>query len=207
MTVVLSAAPLWAMAQGTSTSKRTTEFADFKPALVQTTKGQVLKVPQANILLKRSSLIYRSMGSRTMEAATDIISSVDIEGRHYERIDSLLAWRVDTVGDNALYCVTRIDREALRNNIINSQQMTDLQLNSLLLDVTTVGPNDSDIVYPLVNTYYFKLKGKFVPCHERELYRHVPKSRRHDYKVALSMPDFSWTSRKSLMDILRNITQ
>jgi hypothetical protein len=206
MTILLAAAPLAMTAQGTATTKRTTEFAEFKPALVLTANGQRLTVPEANILLKRSSLIYLSQGRRTMEAATANIRAVDFSDRHYERIDSLLAWRVDSVGDNALYCVTRIDIEALKNNIINNRQMTDLQLNSLLLDVTTVGPNDSDLVYPLVNIYYFKLKGKFVRCHERELYRHVPKDRRHDYEVALSMPNFSWTSRQSLMDVLRSIT-
>lgn len=203
--LVLCMSPLLVQAQGIGTTVRTTEYADFKPAMVRTVKGQVVTVGQANILLKRSTLIYRSASRRILEAAMGNIQSVDFDDRHYDRIDSMLAWRVDTLGSNALYCVKRIDMEALKNIIINNRQMTDVELNSLQLGITTLDISDSDLVYPLVYNYFFKLDGKFVRCQERELNRHVSKQRRQAYKVALSMPNFSWTSRQSLMDVLRAI--
>lgn len=189
------------------TLHRVTAFAEWQPALVTLNDGRRVTAPQANIFLKRSSLIYRNSLGRTMEALTDGIATVDIGGRHYARVDSLLCWQVDTVGQNALYCCTRIDLPSLRQQILNSRDMTDVQLNSLLMSTTTVDARDEDIDYPMINIYYYWYRGRWVRAHERALSRVVPKSCRGAYKTALAMPTFSWTDAHSLMEVLRSITE
>lgn len=207
-TMLLACLQLCAWSQTPGMTKYTIQWKDYRPAIVTTTDGKKVTVGQANILLKRSTLVYRSvLRNHIMEAQMDNIKCVDFGDRHYERIDTTLAWRVDTVGKNALYCVTKIDQHAFRQNLINNRQMTNVELNTEYVETATLDPADSDIEYPVVNIYYYYLNGKFVLCHERELYRHVPKAMRERYKVALSMPDFSWSSPKSLLNVLRSITR
>lgn len=189
------------------TSSRVTAFEKWQPALVALKTGKVVRAPKANIFLKKSSFIYQNMSGKTMEVPTENIKSVDIDGRHYVPIDSMLYYRVDTVGKNALYCCTRIDIQSLNQQIINSRDFTNVQLGSDFLNTTTVDAHDGDFDYPLAYIYYYYWNGKWVRVHERTLWHALPKSLRQEYKVAMSLPDFSWTSVKSLMDMLRRISK
>lgn len=197
---------LMGMAQADSAQQRTMAFATYRPALVTLTTGKVVTAPQANVLLKGSVLVYRNPQGRIMEANRKTIKSVDFEDRHYERIDTMLYWRVDTVGDNALYQATYIDMASLRQQILNGRDLTDVQVNSLMLSSTAITVNEADLELPYTNVYYYRYRGKWLRVHERDIDHALPRGKREAYKVALSMPGFSWTDPHSLMDLLRSIS-
>ncbi|MBM6991986.1 MAG: hypothetical protein I3J02_01770 [Prevotella sp.] len=194
-------------AQTTNSTHRILVYPQFKPASITLMNGKVVTVPLANIFLKRSSLIYHSLGGKNMEARLSNIKSVDFDDRHYERIDTMLAWRVDTVGRNALYCVSKIDIASLRNAMLNSRSMTNLELSSSMLNTTTLDVPLDDIEYPIINVYFYVYNGKTFPVHEREITRRIPKSKLYDYKIVTSLPTFSWTDPQSLIDLLRRISK
>lgn len=203
------AVSLWSivgLAQDDSTQHRTMAYANYRPALVTLTTGKVVKAPLANVFLKGSVLVYRNPQGRVMEANRKTIKSVDFEDRHYERIDTMLYWRVDTVGDNALYVATYIDMASLRQQILNGRDMTDVQVNSLMLSSTAITVNEADLELPYTNVYYYRYRGKWLRVHERDIDHALPRGKREAYKVALSMPGFSWTDPHSLMDLLRSIS-
>lgn len=206
---LLLAVSLWSLtslAQADSAHHRTMAFATYRPAVVTLTTGKVVTAPQANVLLKGSVLVYRNPQGRVMEANRKTVKCVDFDDRHYERIDTMLYWRVDTVGDNALYCATYIDMASLRQQILNGRDMTDVQVNSLMLSSTAITLNEEDIDLPYTNVYYYRYRGKWLRVHERDIDHALPRGKREAYKVALSMPGFSWTDPHSLMDLLRSIS-
>ena len=201
---------LWTIAlyaQPQNSSRRITVYPKFKPAVITLMNGQVVTVPQANIFLKGSKLLYRNISRQVMEAKLSNIKTADFDDRHYERIDTMLAWRVDTVGKNALYCVTKIDMVSLHNNIINSRDMTNIDLSNDLLNITTLDVDRENIDYPLVNIFFYRYNGKIIPVHEREIIRRIPKKKLHNYKVVTSLATFSWTDSKSLLDLLKTISK
>ena len=193
-------------AQIDKNSRRIMTYKEFKPAAVTLLNNQVVTVPLANIFMKRSTLVYHNISGKNMEAKLSNVKSVDFDDRHYERIDTMLAWRVDTVGNNALFCVTKIDLSALRNNIINSRSMTNIELTNSLLNTATLDVDMEDFDYPLINIYFYKYNDKIIPVQEREIYRRIPKNKRYDFKVVTSLPTFSWTDPKSLLDLLKHIS-
>ena len=74
-----------------------TVFPDFRPATAYMTDGKKVDIPMANIFLKNSSLLYLS-GEVTKEANTKSLMRVDFADRSYFRIDSVLAYPIDSVG-------------------------------------------------------------------------------------------------------------
>lgn len=206
LTWAVSLWSLMGLAQDDSTQHRTMAYANYRPALVTLTTGKVVKAPLANVFLKGSVLVYRNPQGRVMEANRKTIKSVDFEDRHYERIDTMLYWRVDTVGDNALYVATYIDMASLRQQILNGRDMTDVQVNSLMLSSTAITVNEADLELPYTNVYYYRYRGKWLRVHERDIDHALSRGKREACKVALSMPGFSWTDPHSLMDLLRSIS-
>lgn len=186
---------------------RVTAFPSWEKALVMLTNGKVVQAPKANIFLKRSSLIYLNSRDKTMEVPTYNIKSVDIAGRHYERIDTMLYWCVDTVGKNALYCCARIDANALNQQIVNSRDFTNVQLGSDYLTSTTLDAHDSDFDYPLTYVYYYYFNGKWVKVYDRGVWKIIPKKKKELYKSMVSQPDFTWSNAASLMALLRKISK
>ncbi len=195
------------LAQSDTLSRRTMAFATFRPAVVTLANGKTVNAPQANVFLKGSVLVYRNPQGRVMEANRRTVRSVDFAERHYERIDTMLYWRVDTVGSNALYCATYIDMLSLRQQILNSRNMTDVQMNSLMLSSTALTANDEDFDLPYTNVYYYRYRGKWVRVHERDIDHALPRNKRQAYKLALSMPAFSWSDPHSLLELLRSISE
>ncbi len=195
------------LAQSDTLSRRTMAFATFRPAVVTLANGKTVNAPQANVFLKGSVLVYRNPQGRVMEANRRTVRSVDFAERHYERIDTMLYWRVDTVGSNALYCATYIDMLSLRQQILNSRNMTDVQMNSLMLSSTALTANDEDFDLPYTNVYYYRYRGKWVRVHERDIDHALPRNKRQAYKLALSMPGFSWSAPPSLLELLRSISE
>ena len=189
-----------ARAQTTTTSL--TVYKNFQPATIHLVDGRQMKMALANIFLKNSGLLYIS-GQYTKEANVKTLTKVEFKDRTYYRIDSVLAYQVDTVNHQHLYCAQRLDLEAWRGMMINNRQMTNISLGDMLSYTTTELEDQQDIHFPLVNVYYLQIDGKYVLAHERNLKRVLDKERRRLMASVMSEPGFSWTSEASLLKLLK----
>ena len=186
-----------------------TAFPEFRPATAYMADGKKLDIPMANIFLKNSSLLYIS-GELTKEADTKNLLRVDFKDRTYIRIDSVLAYEVDTVGANALFCAKVLDLKAYKQLLANNSNITNLDLNDLasmnMFQYTTIDINDvKDIHFPVIPLYYYRLDNQFILVHERHLKRVLNKEKRRRMESVMNLPDFSWTNEKSLLKILEVI--
>lgn len=193
-----------ALAQDDNTS-RVTAFNDFRPAQVSLTDGRTLKVPKANIFLKHSTLIYKS-GNSVKEANMRTVKAVDFDDRHYVKIDTVLAFLVDTVEANAVYQQQVIDREAYEASFRNDRMITGIQFGEQINLITLDPQRDSTAVYPVINTFYYKYNGKMVKVHDRELWRMLPKDKRRIMQSMMAEEGFSWTRRESVVRMLQALT-
>lgn len=193
-----------AQAQDDNTS-RVTAFNDFRPAQVSLTDGRTLKVPKANIFLKHSTLIYKS-GNSVKEANMRTVKAVDFDDRHYVKIDTVLAFLVDTVEANAVYQQQVIDREAYEASFRNDRMITGIQFGEQINLITLDPQRDSTAVYPVINTFYYKYNGKMVKVHDRELWRMLPKEKRRIMQSMMAEEGFSWTRRESVVRMLQALT-
>jgi hypothetical protein len=188
-----------------------TVFPEFRPATATMADGKKMDIPMANIFLKNSSLLYIS-GELTKEANTKNLLRVDFKDRSYIRIDSVLAYQVDTVGKNALFCAKVLDLKAYKQLLINNSNITNLNMNDLLsmnmLQYTTVDIGDTqDIHFPVIPLYYYRINDKFVLVHERHLKRFFDKENRRRMESVMNMPGFSWTNEEFLLKILEVIKE
>ena len=188
-----------------------TAFPEFRPATATMADGKKMDIPMANIFLKNSSLLYIS-GELTKEANTKNLLRVDFKDRSYIRIDSVLAYQVDTVGKNALFCAKVLDLKAYKQLLINNSNITNLNMNDLLsmnmLQYTTVDIGDTqDINFPVIPLYYYRINDKFVLVHERHLKRFFDKENRRRMESVMNMPGFSWTNEEFLLKILEVIKE
>ena len=181
-----------------------TVYKEFRPATVLLTDGKKMKLPLANIFLKNSSLLYKS-GVATKEANMSTLLRVDFKDRSYLRIDTLLAYQVDTVGHDVLYCAQMIDMESYRQQITNNREITSLDLDDMIGYTTVDLQDEQDIYFPIKNVFIFRIKGDFVIAHERYLKRLLTKEKRRILASAMAMPGFSWNDEKSLMTLLKMI--
>ena len=208
-TTVLLMAALRVAAQ--EVTPQLTAFPEFRPATATMADGKKMDIPMANIFLKNSSLLYIS-GELTKEANTKNLLRVDFKDRSYIRIDSVLAYQVDTVGTNALFCAKVLDLKAYKQLLINNSNITNLNMNDLLsmnmLQYTTVDIGDTqDIHFPVIPLYYYRINDKFVLVHERHLKRFFDKENRRRMESVMNMPGFSWTNEKFLLKILEVIKE
>lgn len=183
-------------------TRNLTVYKQFKPAIIHLVNGKTLTQPLANIFLRNSTLLYVS-GNHTMQANTQNIESVDFDDRHYIRIDTLLAYHVDSVGNNALYCATMIDVDAYRSLLVNNKQLTNISFGDVMQTATIDIEDAKEIDLPTVDKFFYYYKGKFVPVHERNIIRVIPKDKRHIYRSIISLPDFKWTDKDSLIKLLQ----
>lgn len=179
-----------------------TIYKDFQPARITLTNGKVVAEKQANIFIKNGALLYKH-GVTTMQANMKQIKDVDFADRSYVRIDSLLAYVVDTVKQNKLLCATLLDMDAYRSQMINDRQITDLNIGDNVGVTTIEGmASDEDNQFPLVNHFYYEINGKIVSAHERDIRAIMPKDKRRAYKTIIQSPNFGWSNANSLLKIL-----
>ncbi|MDE7456708.1 MAG: hypothetical protein K2M96_08380 [Prevotella sp.] len=191
----------WGRAQ---TTPAVTVYREFQPATIHLVDGRQLKVSLANIFLKNSSLLYKS-GIDTKEANLKTLTKVEFKNRVYYKIDSLLAYQVDTVGHDALFCAQRIDVEAWRQSVVNNSVMTSLDLGDMIGYTQAELANEQDLHFPLMTLYYFRLNGQFVLAHERRVKRVLNKEKRRLMEAVMGEKDFSWTDEQSLLKLLKVI--
>jgi hypothetical protein len=183
-------------------SNRTTIYKEFKPAVITLIDGKTFKIPQANIFLKNSHLVYKK-GNITMQAMMDNIKSVSFDDRVYFKTDTVLAYIVDTINSNKLLLSTVIDIEAYKRILVNNNQITNISLGDQIGVSTIDVYSHDDMHYPLINCYYFDIKGKCIPVHERTINRELSKEKRRLFKAIMQEPDFNWGNTRFLMQILQ----
>lgn len=186
-----------------------TVYPSFQPATILLNNGDKLKVPLANIFLKNSSLLYMS-GDLVKEADIRTMRQVEFDDRTYIRIDSLLAYQVGAVGDDALYCAKVIDLQSYKQTLANSANITNLDLSNLtnmnMLSYNTIDAIGKDsVLFPVIPRYYFRLNSEFVLVHERHLKRILSKEKRRIMESVMNLPKFSWTDEQFLMKMLEMI--
>lgn len=186
---------------------RTTKFSvypDFKPAIIQLKDGRFIQQRLANIFLKNSSLLYMH-GSQVMEANMDNIVSVKFDDRFYQKVDTLLAYVVDSVGNDVLYQATVIDLPAYTALLRNNQVITNLSLGDMISTTTMDISTSEDFKFPLIDLFYFRFKGKLVKAHERNLSMLLNKDQKRIMRTFVTMNDFSWTKADSLLKLLKSL--
>ena len=202
ITIVLLAT-LKAAAQEQQITSAITVYPNFRPATVILTDGRKLEVPLANML-------YMS-GDDIKEANMSAILRAEFEDRTYIRIDSMLCYQVDSIGDDALFSTKVIDINAYKQSRANSANITNLDLTALTstsssLSYNTIEATDiSELQFPIEQLYFYRLDDKFVRVHERHLKRALPKEKRLIMESVMNMPGFTWTNEKYLMMILEKI--
>ena len=205
--IVLLMAALKVAAQ--EVTPQLTAFPEFRPATVYMADGKKMEIPMANIFLKNSSLLYIS-GELTKEANIKNLLRVDFKDRSYIRIDSVLAYQIDTVGSKALFCAKVLDLKAYQQLLRNNSNITNLDLNDLssmnMFQFSTIDLQDTkDIHFPVIPIYYYRIGNKFVLVHERHLKRAFDKENRRRMESVMNLPGFSWTDDKFLLKILEVI--
>ncbi len=180
-------------------SQRTTVYPQFIPATITLESGKTVKERSANVFMKNGALLYKRNGFN-MQADMDLIKRVDFVDRTYLKVDTMLAYMVDTIGNNKLLCATLIDLEAYKTNLLNNRQITNLELGSQV-NISTMDLSDTN-EYPLTNIYYYEINGKIIKVHERSIMQSIPKNKRRELNTILQSADFSWVDRNSLMRLL-----
>jgi len=182
-----------------------TVYSNFKPSIILLKDGRVLKQPLTNIFLKNSSLLYMQ-GTTSMQANMDNIVSVKFDDRLYTKIDTVLAYEVDSVGaEKKLYKATIIDQVAYRQQLKNNQVITNFDMGDQISTSTIDLSTEDDYKFPLIDLFFYRINGKIVKVHERHLSRILNKEQKRMMKTYLSMPDFDWTDEKWLMELLRKL--
>ncbi len=194
-------------AQSLCAQVRTTKltvYKQFKPSIIQLKDGRKLNQPLTNIFLKNSSLLYLR-GTQSMEASMENIVSVQFDDRLYVKIDTLLCYQVDTVGNDALYRATVIDLNAYQQQLKNNQIITSMDLGEQISTATIDISTEDDYQFPLIDIFYYRFNGKFVRVHERNLQRVLTKEQKRIMKSHIMLPDFSWTKEESLLKLLKGL--
>lgn len=200
----LAAALAFATAQAEkidTTLHRVMAYEKFVPAKITMTNGKTIKVAQANVFLKNSTLLYKS-GSNIMQAAMKNVKYVDFADRRYERLDTLLAFEVDTIGKNRLMCSPQLDLESLKRTLMNNQVVDNFQLSDMVSINSFEIQASEEIEYPIFNKYFFVIDGKVVRVGDRYTSRVVPKDKQRLYKNLISRPQFDWENPQSLISVL-----
>ena len=183
-----------------------TRYKEWRPSVITFADGHQSRQSLTNVFLKNGALLFLQ-GENTMEANMDNIVAVDFPGdRKFVAINKQLAFLVDSVGKNAVYCVELFDQDAYERNIRNNINYTNIQLGDQLSTTTTDLNNEGDYQLPVFRHFYFFYEGEYIRVHERELFRKLPKEKRTMMKRIMAVPGFSWQHEDSLVQLLKAIT-
>ena len=194
---------------GSMAQKKTlsaTLYSEFKPSVITFADGHKLNQSLTNVFLKNASLLFLR-GDYTMEANMDNIVAVEFPDRMFVTIDKQLAYLVDSVGGNSLYCIELFDQETYERNLRNNINISNISVGDQISTTTVDINNDDDYKLPVFRHYYMNLGGQFVKVHERNLGRVLSKEQRTMMKRIMALPDFSWQREESLKQLLRAITE
>lgn len=182
-------------------------YKDFQSALIELSNGSVIKEKYANIFLKNGKLLYKNTNNVTMQADMRNIKSVKFVDREYIRIDTLLAYVVDTVESNRLLCATLIDIDSYNAKLTNSQLLTKLDLSSSYVNTISLENtlNEEDKSYPLINYFFFEIENNIINVHERDIKKILPKDKQRIFKTIINTPQFDFGKIECLKHMLRTL--
>jgi len=183
-----------------------TMFKEFQPAVITFSDGHKLTQPLCNVFLKNSTLLFPK-GDYTMEANMDNILAVDFADRKFVTINNQLAYLVDSVGNDALFCVELFDQETYDRNLRNNINISNMSLGDQISTTTVDINNEDDYKLPVFRHFYMRLRGEYVKVHERDLSRRLSKEKRSMMKRIMALPDFSWQRESSLLQLLKAISE
>ncbi len=199
---LLASCWLTTVAQGVTAA--VTVYKEFQPATIHLADGRLLKVSLANIFLKNSSLLYKS-GLETKEANLNTLVKVVFKDRTYYKVDTLLAYHVDSVGNDALLSAQQIDFETWNQQVANNSLFTSMDFGEMIGYTTAELSDEQDLRFPIKNLYFFRLKGKYVLVHERNLRHVLNKEKSRLMESVMTEKGFSWTDEKCLLKLLKII--
>ncbi len=182
-----------------------TMFREFLPSVITFADGHKSQQPLTNVFLKNASLLFPK-GEYTMEANMDNIVAVDFEKRKFVAINKQLAYLVDTVGANALYCIELFDQDTYERNLRNNINISNISLGDQISTATVDTNTEEDYKLPVFRHFWMRLNGEFVKVHERDLGRFLPKEKRTMMKRIVALPNFSWQREESLLQLLKAIS-
>lgn len=186
-------------------SERTTVYKDFQPAVILLSDGKSINEKSANIFLKNGALLYKH-NRITLQAEMSKIKSVKFADKEYVRVDTMLAYIVDTMHNNKLLCATLIDVEAYKSRLLYNRQITNFEIRSQVSVTSNDNSSDEDKLYPLINYFFFEVDGKVVRAHERVIHKLLPKEKQRMYKTIIQSPNFDWQDKNSLMKLLNMLS-
>jgi len=196
-------------ALGSFAQKRTVMpvvYRQYRPAVITFTDGHKSKNMYTNVFLKNGSLLFLK-GEVPMEANMDNILAVDFEDRKFVSINKQLGYLIDSVGSNALYCIELFDKDTYERNLKNNVNISSMDLGDQISMSYIDLNNEEDYKLPVFRHFYFLYKGEFVKVHERELSKKLKKEGKTMMERIVALPDFSWQNEKSLMQLLKAISE
>ena len=196
-------------ALGSFAQKRTVMpvvYRQYRPAVITFTDGHKSKNMYTNVFLKNGSLLFLK-GEVPMEANMDNILAVDFEDRKFVSINKQLGYLIDSVGSNALYCIELFDKDTYERNLKNNVNISSMDLGDQISMSYIDLNNEEDYKLPVFRYFYFLYKGEFVKVHERELSKKLKKEGKTMMERIVALPDFSWQNEKSLMQLLKAISE
>lgn len=181
-------------------------YRQYRPAVITFTDGHKSKNMYTNVFLKNGSLLFLK-GEVPMEANMDNILAVDFEDRKFVSINKQLGYLIDSVGSNALYCIELFDKDTYERNLKNNVNISSMDLGDQISMSYIDLNNEEDYKLPVFRHFYFLYKGEFVKVHERELSKKLKKEGKTMMERIVALPDFSWQNEKSLMQLLKAISE
>lgn len=188
-----------------ASSKCTTQYVQFKDAIVYLMNGDSIKV-QANIFLKDASLFYLRNGL-TIKADMNTIRSVKFGDDRYVRIDTILAKVLYSYKKNQLLGCNRIDLAAYQTQIKNTQSITNISISTTdFINVQRLDDNNINSDYPLMTKYYFLYNDSYTYANDRDFYKRIPKDKQSVYKRVTNDGTFSWYDASDLFKLLKFVS-
>ena len=178
-----------------------TLYKEFKPATVYMKNGKISQLRYGNVFLKNSTLVYRQTEKSTvMEANMSVVKHVIMNDRTFVNLDQQLAEVLDTVSENYLMRVCTIDVETMKAEYLNESNYTNFDLGEVF-SFTRSDAIEKQEPYPLLDRYYFVIKGKKILAHERNVRNSISRKRLTEYDTMINM-GFSWASTDDLRRML-----
>ena len=170
--------------------------------------GKNIRQSLTNVFLKNSTLVYLQ-GEYTMEANMETIATVEFDDRKYVNINNQLAYLVDSVGSNLLYRIDLLDMNAYNQQLRNNINISNMGFENGGITTSTVDlNNEEDYKFPIFSHFYYYYNGEIIKVHEREISRHLPKDKemKRKYRTIIGLDSFSWSDEKSLIQLLKAIS-
>jgi len=208
LALLLLAGTLAASAQQNTELRRSKdifEFPEFQLAKVQQPFSRFVK-DSVNIFLKDASLCYLRKG-KVYKADLTHILGVQFDSVAYRKVNDRMGRIVQTQGPNSLVCVTTVNMKQYKSETHGGENMPYFEIapdagSNLFIDLDRGEQRDEDLGLPLMNTYYFVIKGEVVPATETKIKKFVRSDMKMAFKNLMADRFWSWKDEHDLSTLL-----